>query len=239
MSLFNKINLSYVPIFSSLPCLSKEEWTDMIKLFIDKLCEKPIGRFMIDKLNQFINKGYKITIANNDFKYNVTVFPKIRYINNTQVLIVIPSVPYFIECEVIDNKICDDIDDDFIKNIKNISNGLPSNKLLDFSLYEFLISVEKISGFISFAHELVHCLRLFEHYYINNELEEDNTIYGIESTILSYNVDDKKMYITENAIRKEWNINCRISHNSKPLLCYGVESTYSNEKLFSKESFYN
>lgn len=65
-------------------------------------------------------------------------------------------------------------------------------------------------------------------------LEEDNTIYGINSNVLKYN----NIPITENSIRKEWGYNCRITHNSNPIFCYGYINTYKNSLNFTKNSFF-
>ena len=46
MSLSNNIKINYQPVYTSLVNLNASEWTRMVKLFIDKLAEKPIGRIL-------------------------------------------------------------------------------------------------------------------------------------------------------------------------------------------------
>ena len=87
--------------------------------------------------------------------------------------------------------------------------------------------------FIEIAHELIHTLRYFENY--NNK--EENIIYGLDDGVLKY-VSDKINYITENTIRKEWNLPARLSHDSKELFVYNVPFTFENKDKYNINSYF-
>jgi hypothetical protein len=254
MTLFDYIKLKYEPVFNTHIYLNNIEWTSMIKTFCSKLAEKPVGNILESKLLEFIEKGYQIIIANNDYPISRTIFPKIRYVNKTTVLIVIPSVPYFTSNYTINRKLLEDIgqsdinENDQVDNINrvlnhyvNICECLPTNKLSDKDAYEykFLIGVEPVPPFIHFAHELVHCLRFFSKFNTEDCNEEDATIYGLKTNVLNYKTNGKTVYITENTIRREWGLNPRVNHDSVENFCHEVHSTYPNAKKFSKKDFFN
>lgn len=243
MELFDKIKLNYNPIHVyDLVNLNQEEWIQMIKYFCEKLAERKNGRILVDKLIQFIDRGFNITVSNNDFKFNSTIYPKIRYDGNN-VFIVIPSVPYFTSVQVIDKELVSESDIVFIQNLERITMGFPSNVKLDFDDkdkhydYNFLVSWEIMSGFLGFAHELIHTVRYFENYDIDGRYEEDNTIYGYDR-VLSYVINGEVVYMTENSIRMDWDIKPRVSHDCKEIFCYGMRNTYKNANNFTKEDFF-
>jgi len=238
MSLSDYIQINYQPVYTSFVNLNSTEWTSMIKLFIDKLAEKPIGEMLSDKLIGFIKRGYSITIQNHDFKENITVYPKIRYIGNSSVLIVIPSIPYFTTIYTVESGICEDVPDRFFSNLFDAVCYNPVKHILKFDKYPFLLSCGKQTGFICLAHELIHCLRKWEGININDSEEEDNTIYGIVGSVLTYNQEQTKVYITENTIRKEWNMCPRVSHDCKEIFCMYIPSTHSNSGKFTKQSYF-
>lgn len=215
MSLKDKIILDWIPTRSfKLIYLNENEWTEMIKLFIQKLYEKPISRILVNKLEYFISLGYKILISNID-PSDQTIYPKFKCIDLSSVLIVIPNVPYFISVQVSD---------------PTIFNYQPKNKKINID--KSFISEEKLSGFIGFTHELIHCLRFFEKK-MTEINEEENVIYGIIDNVLIYDM----IYITENTIREEWGYKPRINHESIELLCEGVLYTYNNNSSFTKSDF--
>lgn len=227
-NLKSNIILQFIDIHTDIIHLTQTEWTQMIFNFIDKLNIKKTGSLIIQKLITHINNGYQIKISN---KHNnsLLIYSKIIYDSPKSVLIIIPSVPYFTEVQTIKyNELYND------SELYNIANGYPTNNKYQLINSNIKIVSELISGFISFAHELIHCLRYFEGIILSCSLEEDNTIYGINSCVLSYN----NIPITENSIRKEWGYNCRINHNSKPIFCYGYSNTYSNSINFTKKSFF-
>lgn len=238
MELYQGFKFKFNYIATSFPHLDETEWTNMIKTFCINLSNKPVGDLLVRNLLKFISKGYKITISNNDYPINSTIYPKIRYISANSILIVIPSVPYFTYVDTISKDICADAIDSFIKNIEKVTKGFPSKYPLKFNDkhrdYSFLISKTKMTGFISFAHELIHALRYFENIGIEGTEEEDCTIYGLEGQTLQYD----KTFITENAIRKEYGMDSRISHDCREIFCYNVRFTHKNEDMFSKEDYY-
>lgn len=238
MALINYIHINYQPVYSSFVNLDSDEWTQMIKLFITKLADKPIGRMLSDKLLDYIHQGYSITIQNHDFPLNRTVFPKIRYIGSRSVLIVIPSIPYFTTIDVVESGLCDDVQDKFFTNLLEAVSHKPVYNKLNFDNHKFLLSKGKQTGFISLAHELIHCLRKWEGMNIDDPREEDNTIYGIVGSVLTYNNGQTKVYITENAIRKEWGMKARVTHDCKEIFCMYVPSTHSNAEKFNKQSYF-
>jgi hypothetical protein len=238
MSLSNCIQINYQPVYSRFVTLDSNEWTRMVKLFIDKLAEKPIGKMLSDKLLAYIARGYSITIQNHDFPDNRTVFPKIKYIGKNKVLIVIPSVPYFTTIDTVESGLCEDVPDKFFSNLSDAILHKPVKYKLTFDNHSFLLSRGKQTGFISLAHELIHCLRKWEGMNTDDLEEEDNTIYGIIGSVLSYNDEQTKIYITENTIRKEWGMSPRVTHDCKETFCMYVPSTHSNSEKFTKHSFY-
>ncbi len=238
MALIDHIHLNYQPVYSSFINLDSSDWTRMIKLFVTKLAEKPVGRMLSDKLVEYIQRGYTITIQNHDFPTNRTVFPKIRYTGPRGVLIVIPSIPYFTTIDVVESGLCDDVEDKFLSNLSKAIAHEPVNYRINFDNYKFLLSRGKQTGFISLAHELIHCLRKWEGMNTEDSREEDNTIYGISGLVLTYHLGQKKVYITENAIRKEWGMQARVSHDCKEIFCMYVPSTHTNSEKFTKQSYF-
>lgn len=240
MLLSDNIEINYRPVYTNLINLSEQEWTRMVKLFIDKLAEKPIGKCLTDKLLRFIRTGYQIKIQNHDFPHNRTVFPKIRYVNHRTVLIVVPSIPYFTTIDTVESELCEDVDDKFFSNVSKVVSFKPAKCALDFDNYKYLLSQEKQTGFIGLAHELIHCLRNWEGMDSDDPEEEDNTIYGISGSVLMYNSSQyDKIYITENTIRKEWGMKARVSHDSKEIFCMGDRTTYVNSHLFTKDNYFD
>ena len=238
MQLANFIIINYYPVYSSFINLDSTEWTNMICLFLNKLAEKPVGKLLSDKLIEFINSGYKITIKNCDFPHNVTIYPKIKFIDKQNILIVIPSVPYFTSIDTIDTSLCKDINNSFFKNLLNVTKYNPSKYKLDLSNYTFLLSKDKQSGFINLAHELIHCLRFWQGIIFDDTIEEDDTIYGIIGSVLSYNLNNKVIYITENTIRQEWGMKPRVSHDCTELFCMYDQRTHNNAHLFAKADYF-
>lgn len=70
-----------------------------------------------------------------------------------------------------------------------------------------IVKFKKQKQYMIFYHELVHILRYI--YNCNDINEEEDTIYGLDNVLV---VDD--ITITENAIRNEFGLSLRISHNS-------------------------
>ena len=238
MALSDNIKIKYQSVYSSFVNLEAHEWTQMIKLFIDKLAEKPVGRILSEKLIGYIHQGYSITIQNHDFPENRTVFPKIRYIGARAVLIVIPSVPYFTSIETVDPDLCEDVQDKFFITLTSALSYSPVKNKLNFDNYKFLLSRGKQTGFISLAHELIHCLRKWEGINTDDFDEEDNTIYGIVGSVLTFTSDKNKIHITENTIRQEWGLCPRVSHDCKEIFCMYVPMTHHNADKFTKQSYF-
>lgn len=238
MTLSKYIQINYQPVYSRFVNLDSKEWTQMIKLFIDKLAEKPIGKILSDKLLTYIKRGYSIIIQNHDFPENRTVFPKIKYIGSNRVLIVIPSVPYFTTIDTVEPGLCEDVPDKFFSNLSGAICYKPVKDKIIFDNYSFLLSQGKQTGFISLAHELIHCLRKWEGINSEDFIEEDNTIYGILGSVLTYNYEQTKIYITENTIRQEWGMCPRVTHDCKEIFCMYAHSTHSNSEKFTKQSYF-
>ena len=104
MTLQNNISIKWVPTTSSLFYLNKDEWIDMIKIFIIKMNDNTITLLLKTRLEYFLSNGYNITISNVESDRSI-IYPKFKCLNQRSVLIVIPNVPYFISTELIDNKI--------------------------------------------------------------------------------------------------------------------------------------
>jgi hypothetical protein len=96
-------------------------------------------------------------------------------------------------------------------------------------------NMERMPGFISLAHELIHCLRHFEGITSDN-FEEEATIGINNNKTFFYKRNNHT--ITENSIRKEHNMNKRISYISEELYCYKLQRTYKNASQFSKMDFF-
>jgi hypothetical protein len=243
MTLFNYIQLNYQLVCSheNLINLTEQEWTTMIKQFTIQLAEKPVGLILTNKLIGFIERGYKIQIQNHDFSYSNTIYPKIKYVNEKTALIVVPSIPYFTSIDTVKLELCKDITDKFFINLIKVLNYQPGTFKLDFSQYKYLLSPSKQTGFISLAHELIHCLRNWECINSNNfdnSNEEDNTIYGINGSVLQYHDGKNIFFITENSIRKEWGMNPRVTHDCIELFCAQVKKTHVNANNYTKKNFY-
>lgn len=99
MSLDQKIILKWYPVISSLFYLDQSEWKEMINTFLKKLDEQPTSSLLKKKLELFLIRGYTITISNKD-PSDRTIYPKFKCLNSTNVLIIIPNVPYFISTQV-------------------------------------------------------------------------------------------------------------------------------------------
>jgi hypothetical protein len=230
MELYSKLIINFTEFHTDHINLSEEEWNRMIMGFCIKLAEKPAGRILIEKLTGFVNDKYHIKVANYDTELKSScIYPKIRYQDKKSILIIIPSVPYFVKVEVLK-------DNDF--------NYLPvAEKLSSSGRYEGnkanLIQLERLPQIIGFAHELIHCLRYFEGINTSHPNEEEHTIYGIESNTLSYNINGQTVYITENTIRKDFGFKPRMSHYSSENYCWGLISSYKNSTNFTKEDFFN
>lgn len=240
MDFYSLLELKFTEYYTDHIHLDQEEWSLMIMTFCLELAEKPIGKLLLDKLCGFINSGYKITIANSDeITMSLYIYPKIRYINSTSVLVIIPSVPYFVNVEVVDSNKIKDIEDE---NLVRVAYSLPAVSCLKSSSYYQnnqngirCISLERMPPIIGFSHELIHCLRHFEKISAGSSNEEDCTIYGLESNLLKYNLG----YITENTIRKDFGFKPRISHSSSEIYCWRAISTYSNASKFTKQDFFS
>lgn len=242
MSLFNYLKLNYTSISNSFLYLEKNEWFEMIKLFCNKLAAKNVGNLLSTKLIEFVQKGYSITITNCDYPISNTIYPKIRYVNKNNVLIVIPNVPYFTSNYTVDSTLFTDIDisNKILCHFKSISDCVPSIKINrdQESECNFLFQIESAPPLINFSHELIHCLRYFENQNNDYSDEEEATIYGLRNNVLMYNIDSQTIYMTENSIRREWKLNPRVNHDSVENFCHQVRSTYCNAEKFSKKDFY-
>jgi hypothetical protein len=100
ITLFNHINLNFITVPTDVLHLNEIEWRNMIKSFLAKLSSKPYGNIITIKLINFISNGYRITVSNIDPEYHQTIYPKIKYIDSRNILIVYPNVAYFTEIEV-------------------------------------------------------------------------------------------------------------------------------------------
>jgi hypothetical protein len=221
MDFYHKLDFNFTPIQTEFLHLNEEEWKEMIRLFCIRLEEKPTSNILINKLHEFMRRGYKIILSNYDREtdhYNI--YPKVKYVNEKLIIIIIPNLPYFVNIEIID-----------LNNFERCEYFKDCN--------EKIFKWVKMHQIIVFAHELIHCLRFFETIIDSNINDESNTIYGIESQVLSYTIEDTRYIITENMIRKDFNLKPRISHDSKEIFCYLSRSTYSNYDKFTKEDFYN
>ena len=240
MEFYTKIDINFTPIYTDHINLSEEEWRRMIMSFCLKLAEKPVGYILINKLTEFISNGYNLKLSNYDTDSSY-VYPKIKFQNSNSVLIIIPSVPYFVNVEVLtkDAQFLSDND-----NLNQVIQYKPAFNKLELSSYykdknkDAFIILEQLPQIIGFAHELIHCLRYFERLDVFNSNEEEHTIYGIDSNTLSYNIDGKEVYITENTIRKDFGFKPRMSHLSNEIYCWRLLSTYDNSSKFNKEDFF-
>ena len=229
MSEHPNIRINFIECFSSL-YLNEKEWKKMIETFFSAMQTKPLTKKLYDRMLYFLNKGYSIEIATNDDSR--VIYPKIRYITFNRVMIIIPSINYFINVESIENKnnIKKNIASTFLR-CEPFILPITFNELMP---YKNSIYYTPQTYFIMFVHELIHAIRFFEKIHLDTQEEEDATIYGIvgKTLILDGN------HITENTIRREWNKPPRISHNSEDIFICGVQHTYKNSKNFSKESFF-
>lgn len=243
MELYSRLKFEFTEFHTDHIHLSEEEWKMMIMVFCLELAEKPVGGLLIEKLTEFINNRYNIKIANYDTELKSSyVYPKIRFQGHKSVLIIIPSVPYFVKVEVLTEGSYFFPDN---YNLNQVLQYKPAKKKLESSCtYKDnkkqvdWIKLEQLPKIIGFSHELVHCLRHFEGLDTNNSNEEEHTIYGIGSKTLSYDINGRTIYITENTIRKNFGLKPRMSHSSSEIYCWRLQSTYSNSGKFTKEDFF-
>lgn len=205
--------------------LSKDQWLEFITLSIKKIGKGTIGKILLDKLENFIQNGYNIQFTNKPMFNHI--YPSIMYVSSNSVKICVPSVPYFIGVPIVKN--CNIIDG----TIKSLANHICISEPLNLFEYTDYITYEYMPKFIEIAHELIHTLRYFENY----DNKEENIIYGLDDGVLKY-VSDKINYITENMIRKEWNLPARLSHDSEELFVYNVPFTFENKDKFSAYSYF-
>jgi hypothetical protein len=230
--------LKYTHCYSSL-YLNEDEWILMINNFVDSLRTKIYGRKLIERLEYYLSKGYTFECVNKD-SHGYIIFPKSRYISDTHALIVIPSIPYFINIDTINATKLSKIEnnkyfscfDDFNKLLKyeEIEDVLKSDHITTHELNEFSFQ----PYFFIFVHELIHIIRFFENIHLRGEYEESATIYGLNNKSLYID----KLLITENTIRAEWKYPPRISHHSQNLYVDDIIQTHENRHLFSKDSFF-
>lgn len=224
-----KISLNYTPVGASL-FLNEEEWKNMIDIFIIRLYNNRLGKKFINRLNYFLNNGYTLNVLNKDDK-SISIYPKTIFVNSRKVKIIIPSVPYFTQAKTIDPKVVSEFG--ITGDILSISHyNEIEDKLKITDKIEHLSNYTNQSFFITFVHELIHCLRYFENI-SSLHFEEEATIYGIKDKSLV--IDDE--IITENTIRREFNLQPRLSHDNKDIYIYNLYGTFENAKYFTKESF--
>jgi hypothetical protein len=241
-SIHDNLNITFVDCYSTL-CLDKDEWHTMIDKFITNIQSKPLGKKLWQRLMYHLDSGKKLWITTKD-DYNRIIFPKTRYINSTNVLIVIPNINYFGNIETIDRSLFDGIDTSELKGndrfnfeklclISEWKSASCALKDSEVDELRGLVSYAPQTYFITFVHELIHCVRFFEGINLTTTDEEDATIYGIKHKTLVIEGSE----ITENTIRKEWDKPPRISHASTSEFVADLSRTNVNRDKFSKASF--
>jgi len=215
----------------------------MIDKFITNIQTKTIGNKLWKRLIYHLDNGKKLKITTRD-DYNRIIFPKTRYVNSNSVIIVIPNINYFGNIETIDRSLFEGIDFkkvcneeiNSIQKLYQVSNwNQTSSPIKDSELekYRGLISHVPQTYFITFVHELIHCIRFFEGINLTTSEEEDATIYGIKNKSLI--IDGSE--VTENTMRKEWGKSPRISHNSTNEFIADIPRTNVNRHKYTKDSF--
>lgn len=211
--------------------LQKDEWERLIDHFMDMLQTTRIGCELYGKMIFYLARGYQIEISNcdNSSRY---IYPKTK-MNDKRCEIIIPSLAYFIEVETIDPSLFLDVQNDTsMSDLVKISQFKSSSKPIKTDEISGLTIFEHQPLFITFVHELIHCIRYFEG--LRDDDEEDATIYGVEGKTLVLNGEE----ITENAFRKLYKLNPRVSHNNRDVYIHDVPRTYENRFNFSKEAFF-
>ena len=199
--------------------LTEEEWLNNINNYINKLKNTITGNKMFELLEYYISVGYEIIISN----YNSNIinqYPHVRPKTNNKIYVYFPDIPYFIKVPVIKNKITNN------EFINNIVSCIPLNYKIDTNRIKYKYDTQKYS--IMFAHELTHVLRTI--FNCNDINEEEDTIYGLHNVL---EVDG--VIITENAFRRDFGLNLRISHQSEEIYIYGYENKLKLTKDKCKE----
>jgi hypothetical protein len=215
----------------------------MINKFITNIQAKPIGKKLWNRLMYHLDSGKKLNITTKD-DINRIIFPKTRYINSNSVMIVIPNINYFSDIETIDRELFKEINTSSVstnssKSLEkfiSVSNWKSTNAPItnsELDVFRGLIGMSPQTYFITFAHELIHCVRFFDGINLNSEEEEHATIYGVKNKSLLI----EGYEITENSIRKEWCKPPRISHGSRDLFVADLQRTNVNRDKFNKSSF--
>lgn len=218
-----KVNIKY-QIHTSY--LTESEWCCLISNYLDLIKSSNIGKILLNSIDNYIEKGYKINILN--YSKNKSIqYPHCFKDSDTEISVIIPDTPYFIKVQTFNENLVDNIQ--ISEDVFNLLNGIPITKKLDNSFVNCFSTFDFQPNVVTLFHELVHCLRMLKN--INSNFEEESTIYGLVNDALK--IDGK--FIIENNFRKELNMKMRISHNSEDYYIYGV----NNNKEFSKEYLKN
>lgn len=214
------IEIKYFKYHEFLP---EYEWKSLITNYLDLIYKTNIGEKLLNSINAYINKGYRISILNYSKNKNFQ-YPYCCKISEKNINIFIPDSPYFIYVPTFNKELIDgfDIEENYIENLlkgKPLSKKLEDSFVSSFSIYKFQPVV------VILFHELVHCLRMLMN--INSNFEEESTIYGLINDTI--NIDNT--FIVENNFRKELNLGIRLSDDSK---IYYIDGSNINNK-FSTE----
>ena len=207
--------------------LNKDEWTNLIKYYLNLIQSTEIGGILLKYINRHIENGFEVIIQNyapdKNFQY-----PFCKK-NDNHIYINFPDTPYFIKVPVLNLELIKG----FIpaKNIKNIKKCKPVNNILDTNLIHTFTTYKFQPMVVILFHELIHCLRYMFNY--NSDTEEESTIYGITNDTL--NLENR--FITENSFRKELKLEPRMSHQSEYYYVHNTNNSINISKETLKKNF--
>lgn len=201
--------------------LDETQWVTMINYFLDTLYRLPTGNALLTRLDYYKERGKEFTIQNYRLGYSGMPHRASQYPITSlhEMIITIPSTPYFINVNTVKYDALDIFIDSSgqvpkkFKTLKQIADCNPVS-------HDIWLNPDSIEPFtfwnpqpyiVMLAHELIHMLRFFEGFDLNNDFEEISTICGYSDNSLY--VDD--ILITENRIRKDLLLPYRIDHSNR------------------------
>ena len=214
--------------------LDKEEWLSMIRKHLQILNETPSGNILLQSVLQ---SPKKMIIVNNlhDKVYMRTV--NSHYCTYIQ----IPDIAYFHSIFSLNMNTVNTAPDhwqDYFSEIWSNTLITAKNRLLLSQEIPNKYLIEQFNPYnVVLGHEMIHALRYMYYGDGIGKYEEEHTIMGIgfqNKRECYIPVGHKRFIVTENSIRRDFELPPRVGHDSKHLLNFWVRDNTSG---YSKRDF--